>query len=90
MRDPDAFVFNMITKYSPNNQIKAIFTQSDGFNFGMSVLKLRGSTLNAENSGECTTGKYSGYDIEGDKSPLTDLKGKFTCAKLEGYKVVYI
>jgi len=57
VRDPDAFVFNMITKYSPNNQINAIFTQSDGFKFGLSVLKLRGNTLNAENSGDCQTGK---------------------------------
>ncbi len=57
--------------------------------FGYYVLGVGGDQLNAHNIGWCKTGKSSYYDIEGDKSPLTNQKDDFTCAELEVYSVIY-
>jgi hypothetical protein len=88
--DIDAFVFNMTHKYIPNDSQNAIYTYSDGFCFGASILLLTSDTkLNQHDEGRCTTGKHHGYDIEGDVSPLTNENFSFTCAQLEVYKVIY-
>jgi hypothetical protein len=88
--DIDAFVFNMTQKYIPNNHQKAICTEPNGFMFGDYILLLISySTLNNHNEGWCRTGKNRYYDIEGDVSPLTNEKERFTCGELEVYKVVY-
>jgi hypothetical protein len=88
--DIDAFVFNMTHKYIPNDRQNAIYTRSDGFEFGNCILGvISDTTLNQHNKGECVTGKGYYYDIEGDVSPLTNQKDKFTCAQLEVYKVIY-
>jgi hypothetical protein len=88
--DIDAFVFNMTQKYIPNNHQKAIFTCYNGFSFGEGILSVRSdSTLNKQNEGGCCTGKQWYYDIEGDVSPLTNKKNRFTCDELEVYKVLY-
>jgi hypothetical protein len=79
----------MKEKYTPNNYDKAIFTRSDGFEFGNYILGVYGDPLNAPNNGRCLTSKDNYYDIEGDVSPLTNQKGGFTIAELEVYKVVY-
>jgi hypothetical protein len=62
----------MTQKFVPNNLDKAICTQKSGFDFGNSVLLLRGKTLNTTNEAYCNTGKDSYYGIEGDVSPLTN------------------
>jgi hypothetical protein len=88
--DIDAFVFNMTQKYIPNNHHHAIYTHLNGFWFGNRILALTsGSTLNNHNHGRCYTGKNTHYDIEGDVSPLTNQRNRFTCAELEVYKVLY-
>jgi hypothetical protein len=88
--DIDAFVFNMTHKYIPNNSQGAIVPRSHGFGFGNCILLLKSdTTLNQHNYGRCYTGKGNYYDIEGDVSPLTNQKNKFTCAQLEVYKVIY-
>ena len=88
--DIDAFVFNMTQKYIPNNHHHAIYTHPNGFCFGNEILSVISlSKLNNNNEGYCYTGKKYYYDIEGDVSPLTNQKNKFTCAELEVYKVVY-
>jgi hypothetical protein len=54
-------------------------------------LGVHGAQLNADNNGWCYVGKDRHYNIEGDsegKSPLTGEKERFTCVKLEVYKVV--
>jgi hypothetical protein len=79
----------MKEKYTPNNYGLAIFTRSNGFEFGDNILRVSGDPLNAPNNGWCLTGNYKGYDIEGDVSPLTNQKDYFTIAELEVYKVVY-
>ncbi len=79
--DVDAFVFNMTQKYSPSNHQKAIATDSNGFMFGHYILGVTSSTkLNRDNQGRCLTGKQYHYDMEGDVSPLTNQKERFTCA----------
>ena len=80
MKDTDAFVFNMNTKYTPNNYDKAISTLPSGFSFGDGILAVTGDTLNTDNGGWCYTGKGRYYDISGDVSPLTNQKERFTCA----------
>ena len=80
MNDIDAFVFNIHNKYTPNNYDNAIFTYSSGFSFGNNILAVTGGTLNRDNGGVCCTGKDRYYDIEGDVSPLTNQKNRFTCA----------
>jgi hypothetical protein len=87
--DIDAFVFNMTHKYIPNNSQMAINTRDNGFRFGECILELTGTILNQHEKGWCCTGKKYGYDIEGDVSPLTNQRNKFTCAQLEVYKVIY-
>jgi hypothetical protein len=88
--DIDAFVFNMIQKYIPNDHQEAIHTRPNGFEFGNGILFLTSdSKLNDHNQGCCYTGNYRYYDIEGDESPLTNQEDRFTCAELEVYKVVY-
>ncbi len=88
--DIDAFVFNMTQKYVPSNYEKAVATDSKGFMFGNYILGVTSSTkLNRENQGRCLTGKQYHYEIEGDVSPLTNQKERFTCAQLEVYKIVY-
>ncbi len=89
-RDTEAFVFNVDTKFTPNNYDKAIYTEPKGFTFGNGILRLTGDKLN-ENAeyALCLTGKYNHYDIEGDVSPLTGEKNKFQCAELEVYRVIY-
>ena len=80
----------MTQKYIPNNSQKAVFTHPKGFRFGDSVLCVTsGTALNIHDEGRCRTGKDRGYDIEGDVSPLTNQKDRFTCAHLEVYKVIY-
>jgi hypothetical protein len=80
----------MTQKYIPNNHQRAIYTQANGFMFGVLILGLTSdSTLNKYNGGYCCTGKGNYYDIEGDVSPLTNQKNYFTCAELEVYKVLY-
>ena len=79
----------MKEKYTPNNYGLAIFTRSNGFEFGDNILRVSGDPINATNHGRCYTGKDRGYDIEGDVSPLTNEKERFTIADLEVYKVVY-
>jgi hypothetical protein len=89
--DIDAFVFNMTHKYIPNDSQKAIITSSNGFMLGDEILGVTSYTeLNQHNKGVCFTGKDNYYDIEGDMSPLTNQKDRFTCAKLEVYKVIYL
>ena len=80
MKDTDAFVFNMNTKYTPNNYDYAVQTYPSGFCFGGNILYVRGDTLNRDNGGYCLTGKEYGYNISGDVSPLTNQKERFTCA----------
>jgi hypothetical protein len=79
----------MKEKYIPNNYDKAIRTYSKGFEFGDDILGVYGDLLNESKRGWCYTSKNRGYDIEGDVSPLTYQKDRFTCAELEVYKVVY-
>jgi hypothetical protein len=80
----------MTQKYIPNDHKNAIYTDPDGFMFGNWILLLTSdSTLNKHNEGECRTGKGRCYDIEGDVSPLTNQKDRFTCGELEVYKVLY-
>jgi hypothetical protein len=80
----------MTHKYIPNERQKAIFTETTGFDFGGRILAVSSdTTLNQHNGGRCYTGKGNYYDIEGDVSPLTNQKNKFTCAQLEVYKVIY-
>jgi len=88
-RDTEAFVFNVDHKYTPNNFDYAVYMHSDGFSFGNQILLLTGDILNNNNEGRCNTGKDRYYDIEGDVSPLTGEKEKFTCAELEVYQVIY-
>ena len=73
----------------PNNYDRAIFTSMTGFEFGDNILGVSADQLNGANNGVCYTGKDKGYNIEGDVSPLTNQKERFTCAELEVYKVVY-
>jgi hypothetical protein len=88
--DIDAFVFNMTQRYNCNHTQRAIYTRSNGFEFGNGILAVISYTaLNEHNQGCCFTGKGCYYDIEGDLSPLTNQKGNFTCAQLEVYKVLY-
>ncbi len=88
--DIGAFVFNMTQRYNCNNSQKAIGTVSNGFMFGNNILLLTSdTTLNQHNQGVCYTGKGNYYDIEGDVSPLTNQKERFTCAQLEVFKVLY-
>jgi hypothetical protein len=82
-------VFNVDHKYTPNNFDKAVFMYSNGFSFGHLILLLTGNMLNNNNEGRCLTGKSNYYHIEGDVSPLTGEKEKFTCAELELYQVIY-
>jgi hypothetical protein len=90
VKDIDAFVFNMTQKFTPNNYERAIYTHKTGFSFGQyDMLGLTALLLNADNVGKCRTGKDTGYDIEGDVSPLTNEKNTFTCAQLEVFKVIY-
>jgi hypothetical protein len=80
----------MTHKYIPNNHQNAIFTHPNGFIFGNCILAVTStSTLNKHNEGGCGTGKSRYYDIEGDVSPLTNQKERFTCSELEVYKVLY-
>jgi hypothetical protein len=80
----------MTHKYIPNKSQGAINTRSDGFIFGDWILAVSsGTTLNKYEEGRSLTGKGRYYDIEGDVSPLTNQKEKFTCAQLEVYKVIY-
>ena len=79
----------MKEKYIPNNYDKAIYTPSNGFEFGNAILAVSGDTLNGANNGWCYTVKAYFYDIEGDVSPLTNQKPPFTIGELEVYKVVY-
>jgi hypothetical protein len=79
----------MKEKYIPNNYDNAIYTHSNGFEFGNNILGVYGDPINAPNNGWCYTGKHNYYDIEGDVSPLTNQKNLFTIAELEVYKVVY-
>ena len=88
-RDTEAFVFNVDTKFTPNNYDHAIVTQTNGFDFGTSILLLRGDKLNENAEARCWTGKSNYYDIEGDVSPLTGEKENFQCAELEVYRVIY-
>ncbi len=89
-RDTDAFVFNVDTKFTPNNYDHAIHSLSNGFDFGASILVLRGDKLNEKYAAAyCLTGKSNYYDIEGDVSPLTGEKREFQCAELEVYRVIY-
>jgi hypothetical protein len=77
-------------KYIPNNWQKAIYTNSHGFSFGNGILGvISGTKLNQHEEGMCSTGKERYYDIEGDFSPLTYQKDRFTCNQLEVYKVIY-
>ena len=79
----------MKEKYIPNNYDNAIYTRSNGFKFGISILGVIGDPINAPNNGYCWTGKDKYYDIEGDVSPLTNQRDRFTIGELEVYKVVY-
>jgi hypothetical protein len=56
-RDTEAFVFNVDTKFTPNNYDNAIVTQTNGFDFGNCILLLRGDKLNENAEGYCLTGK---------------------------------
>ena len=86
----DAFVFNMTQRYNFNNTQNAIFIHVYGFCFGDDSLRVTSdTTLNQHNQGYCYTGKGKYYDIEGDVSPLTNQKDRFTCTQLEVYKVLY-
>ena len=42
--DIDAFVFNMTQRYNCNQSQKAIFTYSNGFDFGNRILRVRSDT----------------------------------------------
>ena len=88
-RDTEAFVFNVDTKFTPNNYDNAIATQTNGFCFGYNILGLYGDKLNENAYARCRTGKSYYYDIEGDVSPLTGEKNNFQCAELEVYRVIY-
>ena len=79
MNDIDAFVFNIHNKYTPSNYDGAIYAIAYGFGFGNGILAVRGDTLNTDNRGYCCIGKWRGYDIEEDVSPLTNQQGRFTC-----------
>ena len=79
----------MKEKYIPNNYDKAIYTTTYGIYFGDYILGVYANPVNAPTNGWCYTGKDRGYDIEGEVSPLTNLKECFTCAQLELYKVIY-
>jgi hypothetical protein len=79
----------MKEKYIPNNYDKAIYTTTYGFYFGDWILGVFGDPLNGYHNGRCWTGKANYYNIEGDVSPLTNQKERFTIAELEVYKVVY-
>ncbi len=80
----------MTQRYNCNHTQNAIYTCSSGFIFGNYILAVTSvTTLNQHNKGYCYTGKHNHYDIEGDVSPLTNQKERFTCAQLEVYKVVY-
>ena len=71
--DSQAFVFNLESKFTPNDSESAINTQKNGFCFGGSILAVTGSPLlNGENQGRCCTGRDNFYDIEGEVSPLTN------------------
>ncbi len=88
-RDTEAFVFNVDTKFTPNNYDNAIYTLSNGFCFGNNILTIERYKLNENATALCWTGKLNYYDIEGDVSPLTGEKEKFQCAELEVYRVIY-
>ncbi len=88
-RDTEAFVFNVDTKYTPNNYDKAIYMLDYGFRFGCDILAVCSDTLNNNNAGYTRQGKSNYYDIDGDVSPLTGEKDRFTCAELEVYQVIY-
>ena len=62
----------MTQKFTPINFDKAITTGNRGFSFGSDLLSLGGKTLNEELGGRCNTGKETGYEVEGDISPLTN------------------
>ena len=80
MKDIDAFVFNIHSKYTPSNHNHAIYTETNGFEFGDWILRVRGDELNTDNGGGCCTGEERGYAIEGDVSPLTNQYYYFTCS----------
>ena len=64
--DPDAFVFNMQDKYTPFDNTRAIYTHSNGFEFGNGVLSVAAGddeVLNHENKGKCIVGQESFYNI---------------------------
>ncbi len=90
VHDNQAFVFNLQNKFDPTDYNKAIFTKSEGFTFGDGILGVSGFTLNGVNMGACLTKLDRGYDtVEGDVSPLTNLKEKFTCGEIEAFKIIY-
>ena len=80
-------MFNLNTKYTPNNYDNAIWMQSNGFCFGNNILLLAGNKLNGYNEGWCHVGADRHYNIEAvdGKSPLTGENEKFTAAELEVY-----
>ncbi len=79
----------MTQRYNCNDTEKAIYIYSNGFRFGNGILSVIPNTsLNQHNEGYCYTGKDRHYDIEGNVSPLTNQKERFTCAQLEVYKVL--
>ena len=56
-RDTEAFVFNVDTKFTPNNYDNAICTLSNGFCFGNCILDIEGDKLNENTTTYCETGK---------------------------------
>ena len=76
-RDTEAFLFNLSTKFTPNNFDYAIFACKEGLSFGTLALRLRGTELNKPNDVDCKTGSVTYYNIEGEVSPLTGEKNKF-------------
>ena len=52
-RDTEAFVFNVDTKYTPNNYDNAIYLISYGFRFAYDILTVYSDTLNNSNAGWC-------------------------------------
>ncbi len=87
-RDTEAFVFNIDTKFTPNNYDKSISTVTNGFDFGNNILRLSGDKLNENANARCYTAKSNFYDIEGDVSPLTGEINYFQCAELEVYRII--
>ena len=80
----------MTQRYNCNDRQRAFRTWSNGFAFGRGILHVESATaLNELDEGWSATGKDRYYDVEGDMSPLTNQKVKFTCAELEVYKVLY-